>query len=56
VTSTEELRDRMTTVFALTRDGRLNVRIGLRLPLAEVAQAHRMLESRQTTGKIVLIP
>jgi len=36
--------------------GRLDVRIGARLPLADAADAHRLLESRTTTGKLLLIP
>ncbi|GIU91559.1 MAG: hypothetical protein KatS3mg011_0465 [Acidimicrobiia bacterium] len=32
------------------------VRIGHRLPLAEAATAHRMLEGRETTGKVLLLP
>jgi NADPH2:quinone reductase len=34
--------------------GELEPVIGLSLPLAEAAEAHRALESRQTTGKILL--
>jgi NADPH2:quinone reductase len=37
-------------------DGTLDVRIGARLPLAEAAEAHRLLESRRTTGKLLLVP
>ena len=36
--------------------GRLSVRIGARFPLAEAAAAHRALEGRATTGKVLLIP
>jgi NADPH2:quinone reductase len=32
------------------------VHIGQVLPLAQAAEAHRLLESRQTKGKLVLIP
>ena len=38
------------------RDGRLKLRIGREFPLAEAAEAHRALEGRQTTGKVLLIP
>lgn len=37
-------------------DGRLKVRIDSEYPLASVADAHRRLESRQSAGKILLIP
>ena len=36
--------------------GTLNVRIGARFPLAEAAEAHRALEGRKTTGKVLLLP
>jgi NADPH2:quinone reductase len=32
------------------------VRIGLELPLAQAAEAHRDLEARRTTGKVLLLP
>jgi len=32
------------------------VRIGARFPLARAADAHRALEGRETTGKLLLIP
>lgn len=35
-------------------EGKLRVLIGLKLPLAEAAEAHRRLESRETVGKVVL--
>ncbi|ATB41729.1 NADPH:quinone reductase [Cystobacter fuscus] len=35
-------------------DGRLRILIGLKLPLAEAAEAHRRLEGRETVGKVVL--
>src|SRR5699024_1783309 len=52
----EELRYRAGSVFAAARTGALDVRIGARFPLAEAAEAHRALESRATTGKVLLIP
>jgi NADPH2:quinone reductase len=36
--------------------GRLKVRIERTFPLAEAADAHRALESRQTSGKLLLLP
>ena len=51
-----ELTARAAAVFAAVADGTLEVRIGHRYPLAEAAQAHRDLESRRTTGKVVLVP
>ena len=36
--------------------GRLLVQVGTVLPLAEAAEAHRLLEGRKTMGKVVLQP
>jgi len=36
--------------------GRVNVRVDHMIPLAEAEKAHRLLELRQTTGKVVLMP
>lgn len=42
--------------FQLMQQGKLKLRIGKTFPLAEAAEAHRHLESRQSAGKLVLIP
>ena len=51
-----ELEERAGTVFDLVTRGRLRVRIGARLALRDAAAAHRALESRATTGKVLLVP
>ena len=51
-----ELTARAAAVFAAVADGTVAVRIGHRYPLAEAAQAHRDLEGRRTTGKVLLVP
>ena len=56
VAEVEDLRRRSSDLFALVAAGKLDVRIGARLPLAEAAAAHRLLEGRGTTGKVVLVP
>ena len=43
-------------LFDVVRSGAVKVRIDQRYPLAEVAQAHRDLEARKTTGSTVLNP
>ena len=43
-------------LFAVVQSGAVKIRIGQRYPLAEVAQAHRDLEARKTTGSTVLLP
>ena len=52
----EELASRAGDVLGWIRDGRLKLRIGLELPLGEAAEAHRALEGRATTGKVLLLP
>ncbi len=52
----EELRARAADLFAWVAAGQLKVRIGATFPLASAADAHRALESRATTGKVLLQP
>jgi NADPH:quinone reductase-like Zn-dependent oxidoreductase len=47
---------RSNQLFDWVREGRLKVHVGGRYPLAEAAQAHRDIQSRRTTGKLLLIP
>jgi NADPH2:quinone reductase len=51
-----EMVGRAADVFGWIADGRLDVRIGGRFPLAQAAQAQEDLAARKTTGKLVLIP
>ncbi len=52
----QELQARAGAVFGMIRDGKLKLRIEHVYPLAQVQQAHRDLEGRKTTGKVLLIP
>jgi NADPH2:quinone reductase len=56
VMTTEALRERAASVLASVADGTLPIRVGGRYPLDDAAQAHRDLEGRATTGKLLLIP
>ena len=51
-----ELELRAGAVLGAVAARRLRVRIGARFPLAEAAAAHRALEGRATTGKVLLLP
>lgn len=51
-----ELQQRAGEVLGWVRDGKLDVRIWREYPLAQAADAHRDLESRRTTGKLLLVP
>jgi NADPH2:quinone reductase len=50
----DELRWRVDEVMALVASGGMKVRVSAVYPLAEAARAHRDLESRATTGKVLL--
>ena len=52
----EELLQRARDVFDWVQAGRLRVRVPRTLPLQDAAEAHRLLEGRKTTGKVLLIP
>jgi NADPH:quinone reductase-like Zn-dependent oxidoreductase len=46
---------RTRVLAGLLADGSLTAHIARTLPLADAAQAHRLLESRHTGGKVVLV-
>lgn len=50
------LEARAGAVLEAAASGRLQVRIERTFPLAEAAEAHRTLEGRKTTGKVLLLP
>jgi NADPH:quinone reductase len=52
----DELRSRADDVFAWIADGSLKLRIGATFPLEQATEAHRQLEGRLTTGKLLLLP
>jgi NADPH2:quinone reductase len=52
----EELQWRASEVFEAMLSGGLTMTLGGSYPLAEAAQAHRDLEARKSSGKLILIP
>ncbi|MBI4337811.1 MAG: quinone oxidoreductase [Chloroflexi bacterium] len=52
----EELLQRAGDVLGWVQSGRLKLRVHARLPLKDAAEAHRQLEGRETTGKLLLLP
>jgi NADPH:quinone reductase len=52
----DEYMGRTNDIMNWIGDGKLNVSIGEEHPLAETAEAHRRLEGRHTTGKVLIIP
>jgi NADPH:quinone reductase len=56
IATRDELTARAAAVYAAVAAGELDVRIGHRYPLAEARTAHEDLQSRRTTGKLLLQP
>lgn len=56
IATRDELTMRASAVFGAAARGELDVRIGARFALADAAHAHRALEGRATTGKVLLVP
>ena len=54
--SREELVQRASEVLGWIRDGKLKLRMEFEFPLKDAAEAHRALEGRRTTGKVLLVP
>ncbi|WP_026535725.1 quinone oxidoreductase family protein [Arthrobacter sp. H14] len=52
----DERRWRSSDLFNAVLSGDLSVSIGATYPLADAAGAHRDLQSRKTTGKVLLVP
>jgi NADPH2:quinone reductase len=56
IASREELLARAGDVLGWIRDGKLKLRMEFEFPLEDAAEAHRALEGRRTTGKVLLVP
>jgi NADPH2:quinone reductase len=56
IATREELEWRASDMFALVAEGKLKAQVNQEFPLEQVAEAHRALEGRRTTGATVLIP
>jgi NADPH2:quinone reductase len=56
IATPEELAWRSSELFAAVLDGTLSLRIEHTYPLADASRAHEELESRKTTGKLLLLP
>ncbi|WP_029089858.1 quinone oxidoreductase family protein [Brevibacterium album] len=56
VRTPEELAERSAMLFDGLENGWLDFRVGRTFSLGEAAEAHRALEGRETTGKVVLVP
>jgi NADPH2:quinone reductase len=56
VATRQELETRASYVLEAITAGKLKLRIEHRYPLSQAQQAHRDLEGRKTTGKLVVLP
>ena len=56
IVTREELQQRAGDLFGWIREGKLKLRMEFEFPLKDAAEAHRALEGRKTTGKVLLIP
>ena len=56
IATREELQQRAGELFGWVREGKLKLRMEFEFPLKDAAEAHRALEGRKTTGKVLLIP
>ncbi len=56
VAAREELVERARDVLGWIRDGKLKLHVETEFALKDAAEAHRALEGRKTTGKVLLIP
>lgn len=52
----DELLWRAHELFDAIRSGAARIRIDRELPLRDAAEAHRLLEARETMGKVLLVP
>jgi NADPH2:quinone reductase len=56
IASAEALLERAEAVLKWASSGDLKVHVGETFPLSEASQAHKALEGRRTTGKVLLLP
>jgi NADPH:quinone reductase len=56
IATRQELEQRANDVLGWIASGKLKLRIEHTYPLSDAAQAHRDLEGRKTTGKLLLLP
>ena len=56
VATREDLLHRAGSLFKWISSGKVQIHIGVTLPLSEASEAQRRLAARETTGKILLLP
>ncbi len=56
IASRAELVERSNALFEIVKSGKVKIETTAKYKLADAAQAHRDLESRKTTGSVILVP
>jgi NADPH2:quinone reductase len=56
IATRDELVWRAGDLLGWVRDGSLSLRVDREVPFAQVGEAHRAIEGRRTTGKVLLVP
>ena len=56
IATRDDLVQRSTELLGWIRDGKVRLRTEFEFPLKDAAEAHRALEGRKTTGKVLLVP
>jgi NADPH2:quinone reductase len=56
IASRAELVERSNALFDIVSSGKVKIETTAKYKLADAAQAHRDLESRKTTGSVILVP
>jgi NADPH2:quinone reductase len=51
-----DLVERSKALFEIVQSGKVKIETTAKYKLADAAQAHRDLESRKTTGSVILVP
>ena len=56
IASRADLVERSNALFEIVKSGKVKIETTAKYKLADAAQAHRDLESRKTTGSVILVP
>ena len=56
IASRADLVERSNSLFEVVKSGKVKIETTARYKLADAQQAHRDLESRKTTGSVILVP
>ncbi len=53
---TSDWQELLGAIIGMLAEAKLQIGLSHQFPLSEAAKAHRAIENRETTGKVVLIP